>query len=273
MSHTTVIKPKPKWMLFDFREIWQYRELFFIFAWRDIKVRYKQTILGAGWAILQPVFSMFIFTIFFGNFAQIPSGELPYPLFVLIGLTFWNFFSQSVSGSSTALISNSNLITKGAFPREILVLASISTRIIDLVASMVVFALLMLTYSTGISVQVFWLVPILLLEISLVVGLGLLFSSLNVYFRDIGVFLPLLMTLWLFLTPVIYTLESVPSQFKIILLLNPMTGIVESVRLSLLLKSPPDFLVLSFSLIISLGTLIFGYIIFKKLERGFADVI
>lgn len=260
-------------LLIKLKEIWRYHQLLYFLTLRDIKVRYKQAVFGIGWAILSPAALALVFWLVFGVFLNVSSGPVPYLLLVFSKLTFWNFFSQSVSGSSTALTSNANLIIKSAFPREILIFSSTLVRIIDLAASLAIMAILMAAYGFGFSLQTIWLIPILLIESLLIIGLSLIFSSLNVYFRDIGAFLPLLMTLWLFLTPVIYTLDTIPPQFKILLLINPMTGIIESVRLSLLLKSPPDFLALSFSLIISLGTLIFGCLLFKKLEKGFADII
>lgn len=156
----TVIKPKPKWALMDLSEIWAYRELFLIFAWRDIKVRYKQTILGAGWAILQPVFSMFIFTIFFGNFAKIPSGELPYPLFVLIGLTFWNYFSGVLSRGSNSLIENEGIVKKVYFPREILPLSTVGANLLDFGISFVLLLIVSLYFHFIPNALVLLIVPL-----------------------------------------------------------------------------------------------------------------
>lgn len=254
-------------------KIWQYRELFYFLTLRDIKVRYRQAVLGFGWAVISPVVLALVFWLVFGVFLKVHSGPIPYLLLIFSKLTFWNFFSQTLSAAAASLTGNSNLISKSAFPREILVLSSVSVRIVDLSAAVVVLAALMFFYKIGVSFQVFWLIPIVALEIILVIGLGLVVASLNVYFRDIAALLPLLMTAWLFVTPVIYTLDSVPKNFQILLFLNPMTGIIEGIRSSLLLHRPPDLTALAFSTVAAITVFILGYIIFKKIEKGFADVI
>src|SRR3989338_561734 len=221
------------------KNLWQYKELFYFLSLRDLKVRYRQAILGIAWALISPIVLAIVFWFIFGLFLKIHSGPTPYLLLIFTRLTFWNFFSQTVSSSATSVTSNSNLVL----------------------------------YKIGISFNVLWIIPILLLEVLLISAFALIFSSLNVYFKDVSAFLPLLMTAWLFATPIIYSIEKIPQQYQKILFLNPMTGIVEGIKSSLLLKSPPDFLPLSFSLVITIALFLIGYVLFKKLEKNFADVI
>lgn len=255
------------------KRLWQYRELFYFLTLRDIKVRYKQAIFGFGWAILSPVILALVFWLVFDIFLKVESGPIPYLLLVFTKLTFWNFFSQSVSAASLSITANANLISRSKFPREVLVLSTVVVRLVDLLASFAVLVVLMFFFKIGVSFQVLWLIPILFLEVVLVIGLGLIFASLNVYFRDISVFIPLLIIAWLFVTPVIYTLDSVSSKYHLFLSLNPMTGIVEGIRKALLLQAAPEFTATVTSAITSILILLFGYFLFKKLEKGFADVI
>ncbi|KKQ89825.1 MAG: ABC-type polysaccharide/polyol phosphate export system, permease component [Candidatus Curtissbacteria bacterium GW2011_GWC2_38_9] len=255
------------------KNLWQYKELFYFLSLRDLKVRYRQAILGIAWALISPIVLAIVFWFIFGLFLKIHSGPTPYLLLIFTRLTFWNFFSQTVSSSATSVTSNSNLVLKSYFPREILVFSPIVVRLVDLASSFIVLILLMVFYKIGISFNVLWIIPILLLEVLLISAFALIFSSLNVYFKDVSAFLPLLMTAWLFATPIIYSIEKIPQQYQKILFLNPMTGIVEGIKSSLLLKSPPDFLPLSFSLVITIALFLIGYVLFKKLEKNFADVI
>ena len=255
------------------KNLWQYKELFYFLSLRDLKVRYRQAIFGIAWALISPIVLAIVFWFIFGLFLKIHSGPTPYLLLIFTRLTFWNFFSQTVSSSATSVTSNSNLVLKSYFPREILVFSPIVVRLVDLASSFIVLILLMVFYKIGISFNVLWIIPILLLEVLLISAFALIFSSLNVYFKDVSAFLPLLMTAWLFATPIIYSIEKIPQQYQKILFLNPMTGIVEGIKSSLLLKSPPDFLPLSFSLVITIALFLIGYVLFKKLEKNFADVI
>jgi len=255
------------------KNLWQYKELFYFLSLRDLKVRYRQAILGIAWALISPIVLAIVFWFIFGLFLKIHSGPTPYLLLIFTRLTFWNFFSQTVSSSATSVTSNSNLVLKSYFPREILVFSPIVVRLVDLASSFIVLILLMVFYKIGISFNVLWIIPILLLEVLLISAFALIFSSLNVLFQGCSAFLPLLMTAWLFATPIIYSIEKIPQQYQKILFLNPMTGIVEGIKSSLLLKSPPDFLPLSFSLVITIALFLIGYVLFKKLEKNFADVI
>jgi len=176
------------------RNLWQYRELFYFLSLRDLKVRYRQAIFGIAWALISPIVLAIVFWFIFGLFLKIHSGPIPYLLLIFTRLTFWNFFSQTVSSSATSVTSNSNLVLKSYFPREILVFAPIVVRLVDLASSFIVLVLLLLFYKVGISFNVLWIIPILLLEVLLISAFALIFSSLNVYFKDVGAFLPLLVT-------------------------------------------------------------------------------
>lgn len=269
----TVIKPKPKWALMDLSEIWAYRELFLIFAWRDIKVRYKQTILGAGWAILQPVFSMFIFTIFFGNFAKIPSGELPYPLFVLIGLTFWNYFSGVLSRGSNSLIENEGIVKKVYFPREILPLSTVGANLLDFGISFVLLLIVSLYFHFIPNALVLLIVPLGLIIGTLGAGgLGLLLSAFNVKYRDVRYALPFFVQMMIFLTPVIYPTSIMRPAFRYLIAVNPMTGVINAARVVFSGGSNIDWGILSISAGASVLFFLIGLYYFRSTERFFADL-
>lgn len=254
-------------------KLWRFRYLLLLLVWRDVKGRYKQALFGFTWAILTPTFQALVFWLVFGALFKIPTGNIPYLPLVFSGFIFWNFFSQSVSSAVLSVTGNSNLVTKIAFPKEILVLASILGRIPDLMASLTVLIVIFVSYNINLSIHILWMIPILIIEMILALAVGMLFASINVYFRDITAIVPILLMAWLFLTPVIYPLESVPAQFQIYAKLNPMTGILENLRSSLLTQKSPEFTSLLLSILISFSFLIFSYLLFKKLEKGFSDVI
>lgn len=252
---------------------WQYRYLLYFLIWREVKVRYKQAIFGIAWAILTPMIQALVFWVVFGLIFKVPSKGIPYLPLVFTGITFWNYFSQGISSASLSLTGNSNLVTRVAFPKEILVLAAILARIPDLAASFLVLVLILFFYQINPFHYLLWVLLILIIESSLAFGIGLLFAATNVYFRDITALTPLVLMSWLFLTPVLYPLESIPNAFRVFVMLNPMTGILENLRKSLLLEKAPDFVSLLISTSITIIVLIGSYFVFKKLEKGFADVI
>jgi len=268
-----VIRPNRSLSL-DLSEIWNYRELFYIFAWRDIKVRYKQTLLGILWVIFQPITSTFIFTIFFGNLAKIPSGKLPYSLFVLSGLVFWNFFSTSLSHASDSMVANENIIKKVYFPKIILPLSSVVVSFVDFIINMIILIIYatILGYMPNIWSLVVFPIAILVSAVT-ASGLGLFLASFNVKYRDVRHILPFFIQILLFLTPVIYPLSIVSEQNKLIMALNPMSSVIESVRMVFyneLLVSPRLILI---SLISSVSIFIGGIWYFKQTERFFADIV
>lgn len=269
-----IIRPKQVWKLIDFAEIWNFRELLYIFAWRDIKVRYKQTILGILWVIFQPLVTMIIFTFFFGKMAKIPSGELPYSLFVLCGLVFWNFFSGSLSHASDSLVANEGIIKKVYFPKVLLPLSAVITGFADLFINLIL--LFIFAVFLGITVHPIGLIiiplAIFLTSISSM-GLGLILSSFNVKYRDVRYILPFFIQILLFLTPVIYPLSIVSPSNRIIMALNPMTSVVEAVRFTF----SPTYMLKSELILISLISSVFIFILglwyFRKTEDFFADIV
>lgn len=273
MNESIVIKTKPNWLLFDIKEIWRYRELLYIFAWRDIKVRYKQTILGAGWAIFQPLFSMFIFTIFFGNFAKIPSGEMPYPLFVLTGLVFWTYFSGILSGASSSLIVNESLVKKVYFPRELLPLSIIGTNFIDF---LIAFGLL---FFVAVYFHIFpGILSLIIIPLGLVIGalggggIGLFLAAINVKYRDVRYALPFFIQMLIFIAPVIYPTSIMRPTFRYLIALNPMSGVIEAVR-AVFVGGVINWTTLGISAIASVILFVLGMYYFKITERYFADLI
>lgn len=270
---TTIIRPKKTFSLYDFKELWNYRELLYFFTWRDLKVRYKQTFIGITWAILQPFTTMVIFTVFFGKLAQIPSDGVPYPIFVYVGLLFWQFFSTALSETSNVLISNQSIITKVYFPRLILPLSSVLTKFVDFVIASVILVGLMFYYGYMPHLSGFLIVPLLLLiTFMAAVGGGLCLASVNVKYRDVRYALPFFIQILLFVTPVIYP-ASIAGAYSKILALNPMTGVIQTARAALLGTTPINWLLLGISSFACLLLLIIGIYYFKKVERFFADIL
>ena len=261
----------------DFLELISYRELIYFIVWKDIKVRYKQTALGVIWIIIQPIITILVFSYIFGGLLKVSSGGVPYPVFAFAGLLPWTYFSASLSRSSTSLVGNSNLITKVYFPRLILPLAGAITGLIDLAISFVVFFILMALYSINLTNWIFGLPLFLFLGFINVFGFSLWFSALNVRYRDIVFIVPFILQIWMYITPIIYQNTLIPEQFRFLLLLNPITGVVDGFRGSLLgvnMDQINSLLVeCGVSLGLSLVVLISGLIYFQKTERTFADII
>jgi lipopolysaccharide transport system permease protein len=268
------IRPAKTNFYIDLKELWNYRELFYIFAWRDIKVRYKQTALGVAWVIFQPLVSMVVFTIFFGNFAKIPSGNLPYPLFVLCGLVFWTFFSNTLSSSSSSLISNEGIIKKVYFPKVILPLSTVITGSVDLVINLILLFMvgLYFRYIPPLSILLIILFGYLISFLT-ASGLGLFFSSVNVKYRDVRYIIPFFIQMLLFLTPVIYPTSIIKSSGKFLFVLNPMATVIESMRAAISGSANIDLLVLGVAFGISSLIFFIGLGIFNATERFFADII
>ena len=273
-AYEITIKPVKTNFYLNLKELLDYRELFYIFAWRDIKVRYKQTFLGVAWVVFQPLVSMFVFTIFFGNFAKIPSGDLPYPLFVLCGLVFWNFFSNALSSASGSLVSNENIIKKVYFPKVILPLSAIVTGSVDLVINIILLFVVALYFRFVPPLPV---LPIILLGyiISFLTasGLGLFFSSLNVKYRDVRYIIPFFIQTLIFLTPVIYPTSIIKSSGKFLFILNPMATVIESTRSVVSGSSQVNILMLGIAILTSLTIFLAGLAFFNATEKFFADII
>ncbi|MEI6040059.1 MAG: ABC transporter permease [Candidatus Berkelbacteria bacterium] len=268
------IKPPKGLVHIDLKEIWAYRELLYIFVWRDIKVRYKQTAVGVMWAIFQPFFTMLIFTIFFGRFAKMPSDGVPYPIFVYAGLLLWNYFSNALSSASDSLIVSEGIIKKVYFPRLILPLSTTVTPVFDFFLALVVLFGLMIFYHFTPHFLGIILIPLLLL-ISLLSawGLGVFLASVNVKYRDVRYILPFFIQIMLFLTPVIYPISIIPAKYQWLIYLNPMAGVIQTARTTLLGGGSVDWQILSMSFGISLILVIGGIYFFRKTERFFADIL
>ncbi|MEI6296582.1 MAG: ABC transporter permease [bacterium] len=270
---TTIIKPKKMFSWNDIRELWAYKELMYFFTWRDLKVRYKQTIVGAGWAIFQPLMTMFVFTVFFGNLAKMPSDNVPYPIFIYTGLLFWNFFSSALGDTSNCLISNQAIITKVYFPRLILPISSVLTKIVDFSIAFLVLGVLMIYYGFMPNLIGVLIIPLLLLITFMAsVGLGLFLASINVKYRDLRYILPFFVQMLMYLTPVIYP-ASIAGEYSWLLAINPMTGVIQNARAAILNTAVINWNLIFISLIACLALLAFGTYSFKKTERYFADVI
>ena len=267
-----VIQPNNKWRLLSFKDIWAYRELLFFLTWRDVKVRYKQTALGAAWAILQPLFMMIIFTIFFGRLAGVGSAGIPYPLFALAGLVPWTFFANAITASGNSLVGSANLITKVYFPRLIVPAAAMLAGLVDFILAFVLLCLMMIYYRVALTAQVLFLPVLVLLTALFGLGVGTWMSALNVKYRDVRFALPFVIQLWLFVSSVILPSSSVPQKWRWILMLNPMSGIIEGYR-SALFGLPFDWPALGMASVLTVLVLLYAIYSFGRVERSFADII
>lgn len=270
---TTIIRPKRIFHLSDLRELWQYRELLYFFTWRDLKVRYKQTAIGAAWAVFQPFITMVVFSVFFGNLAKIPSDGVPYPIFVYTGLIFWQFFSSALGDTSNTLVSNQAIITKVYFPRLILPIASVITKLVDFAVAALIMVGLMFYYGYTPNIGGILLIPLLLIiSFMAAVGGGLFLAAINVKYRDVRYALPFFIQILLFITPVIYP-ASIAGKYSKLLALNPMMGVIQNARAALLGTAPINWTLLGISFAGCLVLLILGIFVFKKVERYFADIV
>lgn len=267
-----VIEPKKGWISIDLRDLWHYRDLLYILTTRDIKVRYKQTLLGAAWAVIQPLFTMLIFTLFFGRLAGMPSDGIPYPLFAYAGLLPWTFFSNAVTNSGNSLVGNSNLITKVYFPRMIIPMASVGSGLVDFAIAFLLLLAMMFYYGVGFSVNILMLPVLVILTSLLAVGVGMWMSALNVKYRDIRYALPFLIQLGMFATPIIYPMSLVPEKWRWLFALNPLSGQIEAYRAAFFGK-PFDWFALGISAVITFAVLIYAAFTFKRMEKSFADII
>jgi len=272
-TNLRIIKPQKGWIGINFKELFFYRELFYVFAWRDIKVRYKQTVIGVTWAIIQPFLLMVVFSVFFGSLAKMPSDGVPYPIFVFSGLLFWNYFSVSLTGSSNSLVENENVLKKIYFPRLFLPLSSTITPLIDFALALVILIGLMVYYHFAPTITIIFLFPFLIfLSFLSAAGLGSLLAAINVRYRDIRYALPFFIQTLFFLTPVIYPTTLIGEKYQWLLALNPMTGIIETARTGIVGNEEINYVLLGVSAIIAFSLFIFGILYFRKTERVFADL-
>lgn len=267
----TLIEPARGWVALNLRDLWQYRELLYFLIWRDIKVRYKQTALGAAWAILQPLATMLAFTLFLSGLVR-DTGGVPYSLWAFVALVPWTFFATGLAQSSDSLIGSANLIKKVYFPRLAIPIATVCSGVVDLALSFVVLLGLMAYYRHAPTLNIVFLPLLLLLALVTALGVGLWLSALNVQFRDVRYVVPFLTQFWLFATPVAYSSSAVPAPWRTLLALNPMVGVVEGFRWALLGTAQPSATLLVSS-VAALIVLVSGAYYFKRMERSFADVV
>jgi len=268
-----VIKPSKGWSALNLKDLWNYRELIYFFTWRDLKVRYKQTLLGASWAVLQPFLTMVVFSIFFGGLAKVPSDGVPYPIFSYTALIPWTLFSKALQDGSRSLVSSANIISKIYFPRLILPLSSTLAGLVDFVIAFVVLLGMMVFYGITPTANI-WMLPVFtLLALITAVGFALWLSALNVMYRDVGYVIPFLTQFWMYITPIAYPASMVPEKWKILYALNPLTGVVEGFRWALLGTGEGPGISLLISAGIALLVLITGLFYFRRMERKFADMV
>ena len=269
---TLVIRPPRKWVPVDLHELWNYRELLYFFVWRDVKIRYKQTGLGVAWAVIQPLFTMLIFSIIFGGLAKIPSDGVPYPLFAIAALLPWQLFSEGLTRSTTSMVTNANIITKVYFPRLILPFSGILSPIVDFLVAVGILVVMMAYYGFVPTPNVVFLPAFVLLALATSLGVGLWLSALNVQYRDFQYTVPFLIQIWLYASPVVYSTNLVPAQYQLLYGLNPMAGVIEGFRWALLGTAPPTGII-GLSVLVVLALLVSGAFYFKKMEQYFADIV
>lgn len=273
----TYLKPPKGLIALNLRDLWEYRELIYFLTWRDIKVRYKQTLLGFTWVVLQPVINMVVFTILFGELLKVPTGGIPYPIFSFAALLPWTYFASSLTRSSTTLVGSANLISKVYFPRMVIPISGVISGFIDFAISFLILIIMMLVYKIIPTWNLLFLPFLLILAMLTALGFGLWLSALNVRFRDINHLVPFIIEIWKYATPVIYGSTLIPEKFRFLLGLNPLTGVVEGFRWAILggkyvetFNPGPLF---SISILITFVVLVSGIIFFRNTERTFADII
>ncbi len=268
------IEPSRGWVPLRFRELWEYRELLYFLVWRDIKVRYKQTIIGAAWAIIQPFFTMVVFSLFFGKLANVPSDEIPYPIFSYAALVPWTFFANGLSQSSNSLVASANLIKKVYFPRLVIPISSVLSGVIDFALAFLVLLGMMLFYGIIPTVNVVWLPLFLLLAVITSLGAGLWLSAMNVQFRDVRYAVPFLIQFWMFATPIAYPSSLIRNNLlRTIYGINPMTGVIEGFRWALLNTDTAPGPMVIVSSLAAVALLVSGAFYFRRMEKTFADVV
>jgi len=266
------IKPSNRWSPLDLRALWSYRELLYFLMWRDVKVRYKQTLMGATWAIIQPLVMMIVFTFFFSKLARIPTEGIPSAVFYYTALMVWIYFSNAALNGANSLLGNTNLITKVYFPRLIIPSAAVGAGLVDFAIASVLLITLLIYYGFALTWSVVLLLPLSFLLTALSLAVGILFSALNTKYRDVRYALPFILQVWMFISPVIYPASLVPEQWRWVLVLNPMTGIIEGYRSSLFGRTL-DWWALTYSLVFALTLLSVSAFTFRRMERSFAEVI
>jgi lipopolysaccharide transport system permease protein len=267
------LEPSSGWVGLKLRELWAHHELVYFLIWRDVKVRYKQTALGAAWAVIQPLFTMIVFTLFFGRLARIPSDGLPYPIFTYAALVPWMFFANGLAQSADSLAGSANLLRKVYFPRLAIPVATVLSGVVDFAIAFSVLLLMMLAYGVWPTANILWLPALLLLALCTSLGVGLWLSALNVQYRDVRYVVPFLVQFWMLATPIAYPSSMIPEPWRTIYGLNPMSGVIEGFRWALLGTGHPPGMMLAVSVAVSLALLVGGAFYFRRLERTFADIV
>jgi lipopolysaccharide transport system permease protein len=268
-----LVRPSTGWVSVDLRELWEYRDLLYFLVWRDIKVRYKQTVLGATWAVLQPLLTMAVFSLFFGKLSSIPSDGVPYPLFSLAALVPWSFFAYGVTQSANSLVGSQNLIKKVYFPRLAIPLGTVLSGLVDLGLGLLVLLGMMLAYGVVPGWNALWVLPLLLLVLATSLGVGFWLSALNVQYRDVRFILPFLVQFWLFATPIAYPSSLLTEPWRTLYALNPLVGVVEGFRWALLDTATAPGSMIAVSSLAALLVLIGGAMYFRRMEKSFADLV
>jgi lipopolysaccharide transport system permease protein len=269
----TIIRPSRGWISLNLRDLWEYRELLYFLTWRDVKVRYKQTLLGAAWAIIQPFFTMVVFSLFFGKLAHMPSDDIPYPIFSYAALVPWTFFANGLGQSSNSLVASANLIRKVYFPRLVVPISAVISGGVDFALAFLVLLGMMLFYGIVPTTAVVWLPLLLLLALVTSLGVGLWLTAMNVQFRDVRYTVPFLIQAWMFATPIAYPSSLLDEPWRTLYGVNPMAGVVEGFRWALLgTDTPPGPLVLV-SALVAVVLLVSGAYYFRRMEKTFADVV
>jgi len=269
----TEIRPDRGWLDLDLGAVWRYRELLGVLVMRDLQVLYKQALLGAGWAILQPVFAVIIFSIIFGYIVKMPSEGVPYPLFAFAGVLPWTYFAEAVRRSGTGLVTDAELVRKVYFPRLIMPLANVISPLVDFCIAFVVLLVLMAFYGIAPSWKILVIPPLMVVAALLALSIGLWLGPINVRFRDIKHTLPFLIQIWMYASPIVYPLSIVPREWQAIYALNPMVGVIEGFRWAVFDRGEPNFTALAMSGAIIVLLLAGGLVFFRRMERTFADVI
>jgi lipopolysaccharide transport system permease protein len=270
---SVVIQPSKSLLSLDLGALWPYQELLYFLVWREVKVRYKQTVLGIAWAMLQPLMTMVIFTVIFGTFVNIPSDGLPYPIFAYTALLPWTYFAEAITRSSVSLVSDANLIRKVYFPRLIMPVAAVVSPVVDFVLSFLLLLGMMAWFGIAPTWGMLALPFFLLLALITALAVSLWLSALNVRYRDVRHTIPFLIQFWMYASPVAYSASLVPERWRLLYSLNPMAGVIEGFRWTLLGKASPNLAVIAANAVVVIALLIGGLVFFKRMERTFADVI
>lgn len=268
-----VIKPRNRWASINLREIWEYRELLLFLIWKDIRIRYKQSLLGAAWAVIQPFFMMIVFSIFFGKFIRVSSEGIPYPVFAYCALVPWTYFSNSLTKATNSVIDYQGIITKVYFPRILLPLSAVLQNLLDFFIAFILLIIMILFFNIPLTPKIFLSFLFLIFLVLITTGVGLLLSAINVEYRDVKHAITFIVQIWLFATPIAYSSSVVPERWRTLYGLNPLVGIIEGFRWTLIGKSPPDAKMFSVSFVTIIVLLAVGIFYFGNMEKTFADIV